>query len=603
MFAPVATTIFDAYDDSVAKLGRQPREGQRELVSQGTNLQPGDVRLFRAPTATGKSLAALMIAGFRWERDDTNRTVIATYTKLLQDQYARTSTDPELQTDLDQARLLFPGMRFAVLKGATNYLCRARAAKMSNRVGDEFSQLATGEGDPGEVKDAPRGTWKAKAEADKCADHTPDQCGFQAAKARARRAHCVITNHALVMVAASNANVLGKHSLLIVDEIHNLPRAADSFATKQIDMTELAIEADKEGEFQEAEVYRTAQKMINPGDQWNDRIPSVEELQRVAEIVGLRKAELLYKWMVSAVEHYQTGGKGDYMATVEKKMFRAADSKRVLKRSAIDIGRVTSRALRTELTLQKGEESEDFERAILLMSATTGTTTHPTYVAERCGTKAELVQVKSALDYPSQMQVSMLDLPSGWDFSQAVTQLCRETEGRTLVLCRSWKMVNDIDTHMFGQQLPFRVFKQDQEFSSNNGGVVRRFKDDETSVLIGTASFFEGIDIPGPALSQVIITQLPMLMTMDPLAAERKRRLGARFIPDSQIPHTALILEQMMGRLIRSTSDRGLVVVLDPKAQRGWEATSVRHAVDAFGSPMVSRRDALAWYREGAQHA
>lgn len=600
MSAPVVTQ-FQAYVDAVTTLGRQPRAGQQELVARGTELLPLETLLVRAPTATGKSLAALLIAGFRWERNDENRTVIATYTKLLQDQYARSSADPELMTDLDQARQLFPGMRFAVLKGANNYLCRIAAKKIT---GGPFTELAEGSGDPGEVKDHPgHMIWKAKADSSRCGRHQPDECGFAAAKLRARQADCVITNHALVMVNGQNPAVLGQHSLLIVDEIHNLPRAADSFATTETDLGELIADLNKDGQFQAAEMVAGVMRRLGKGDPWSDRIPTVEELTNIGKLGdNLGLVEPIVQWWQAAVAFYKNKRVAkDYTATVGKAGRWDRDGGRVIKRSAVNIAPITAQGLATELIIPGSDSRPEvlFERAVLMMSATTGTPTKPTYVADRCGVKAELLDVESALNYPEQMQVSMLDLPTGWSYAQAVARLCTESGGRTLVLCRSWKMVNEINEHLMRQDVPFRVFVQDQERSSNNGGVVSQFKADTTSVLVGTASFFEGIDIPGESLSQVIITQLPMLMTMSPLEEARKRAMGSRFITDAQIPHTALILEQMMGRLIRSTSDRGMVAVLDPNAQHGWGHTASRYAVEAFGSPIVSRLDALAWFKAG----
>src|SRR6478735_4634303 len=103
------------YAEAMAALGREIRPGQRQLVERGVTLQPGHHLLVKAPTATGKTLAALITAGLRHQAG-LGRTIIATYTRILQDQYA--------DKDLTDAATLFPDMRIAVLKGANNYLCR-----------------------------------------------------------------------------------------------------------------------------------------------------------------------------------------------------------------------------------------------------------------------------------------------------------------------------------------------------------------------------------------------------------------------------------------------------------------------------------------------
>lgn len=930
------------YDQAMAALGRDIRTGQRTLVEHGIALEPGHHLLVKAPTATGKTLAALMIAGFRHSRG-LGRTVIATFTRILQDQYA--------DKDLADAQRLFPSMPIAILKGANNYVCRERAAKIENL--SVRKDLRASVGDPGEVRHNPE-MWPAKADATECKEHNPSECGYAAAKARARGAHCVITNHTLVLLAADMPQILGPHSMLVMDECfvpsalidtptgprpvgdlqegdqvygfdettstvtlatveatmrkdaeviggfvtsnhpvrvvgdayrpvadltagdhglvltppttgnpdlpgvqrvvlgrgaeggpwsqvlqqimrgpvqdrdssleqghrvigsqslsrlhrgvhhpthghhpvlqpsvllgqrrpgvvteessssksstrssgstatapdlglesvhqtgdqsqgtchaprwrldesqwgqrdtdhctgtspygisrfrlgnraghtdqgmptpvtalplqggprtgighggrgsrrlftsdqvsegvgqeegpsldilgmdgsevqqprdrvryervrsdhsgdrqpvvniqtstgnyfvhgllvhncHNFPRAAESFASREIDLAELIKEAVQQGDRDLAEIISAAERCLEPGSATGNREPSGQELQALSQLPGIDRCREIFDWAMDAIaqkkhQHPQR------MSTVAQQLRKWPSDKRVLKSTWIDVSVVAARGLATELSftnLRTGDE-QTYERAVLMMSATTGTPAHPAYVAERCGLAKDvpLLSVESSLDYANQMRVSLLEVPMRWSTEDAVLQLVKETEGRTLVLCRSWKSVDMIQQRLYREtDFPYAVHVQSKQNPTDNGAIVGRFRADPSSVLIGTASLFEGIDVAGESLSQVVIVQLPILMTMDPLWAERERRAGKRWFPDHQIPSTALILEQMIGRLIRRTTDRGLVAILDPAARRTWGYQAATHALHSFGVRDVSRRNAKEWF-------
>ena len=98
--------------------------------------------------------------------------------------------------------------------------------------------------------------------------------------------------------------------------------------------------------------------------------------------------------------------------------------------------------------------------------------------------------------------------------------------------------------------------------------LLERFRDDETSVLFASMTFWQGVDIPGRSLELVILESLPFAVPDDPLIAaksERAERDGGNGFRDVQLPHAALLLKQGFGRLLRSESDRGVVAVLDAR--------------------------------------
>lgn len=590
MTAPAETAAM-TYAACIAQLGITPREGQQQLVERGVALQPGERLLVKAPTATGKSLAGLMIAGIRAQEnrqdDEAGRTVIATYTRLLQDQYA--------DKDFEAAQGLFPQVRFAVLKGATNYLCRRNAGKGRS---SEYISFGRQTGDPGELRKRPFLHSAAASPKCKGEKHTPEECGFMAARARALEADVIVTNHTLVLFDARMSNpeegtagLLGDHDLLIVDEIHNFSKASESFGSDEIDLDELRDEYRQEGEFEQADIVDAASRLLRQGDPLGDRLPDIGELQRLAQLPGLNQIERVWSWLENAVAYRKDRKTATSIPQVARHYKRWADSHRMIKSTLIDIAPVASMGLSTK----RGA------RGVLMMSATTGTPERPTYVADRCGIpQVELLAVSSALDYPAQMRASIINAPKSWALGQAVRVLCDETDGRTLVLCRSWRKVHEV-AEFLRHNGSHIVYAQDQLRPTNNGSMVASFKDDTRSVLVGTASFYEGIDVPGESLSQVVIVDLPELMTMDPVSKERRLRAGASWVSGHQTPATALLLEQQMGRLIRATTDRGLVAVIDPNAQYGWRLTATRQALAAFGVPELPRRAAVQWFKETNQ--
>jgi ATP-dependent DNA helicase DinG len=143
---------------------------------------------------------------------------------------------------------------------------------------------------------------------------------------------------------------------------------------------------------------------------------------------------------------------------------------------------------------------------------------------------------------------------------RAVRQLTGVTGGRAFVLCTSTR--NMLALHRACTDLPWQVLLQGE---SPKGKLIERFRQ-EPSVLFATASFWEGVDVPGEALSLVVIDRLPFAPPNDPLVAARLRAIevnGGDGFNELSVPAAALALRQGFGRLVRTAKDRGLVAVLD----------------------------------------
>jgi ATP-dependent DNA helicase DinG len=144
--------------------------------------------------------------------------------------------------------------------------------------------------------------------------------------------------------------------------------------------------------------------------------------------------------------------------------------------------------------------------------------------------------------------------------AEAVRALAAVTGGRAFVLCTSTRNMQAL--HRACRDLPYRILLQGER---PKGRLLELFRE-EPSVLFATQSFWEGVDVPGEALSLVVIDRLPFAPPGDPVVAAKLRALeadGRDGFSELQVPAAALALRQGFGRLVRTRSDRGLVAVLD----------------------------------------
>jgi ATP-dependent DNA helicase DinG len=155
--------------------------------------------------------------------------------------------------------------------------------------------------------------------------------------------------------------------------------------------------------------------------------------------------------------------------------------------------------------------------------------------------------------------------PTGDGFQAAAERelhaLIEASEGRALVLCTSWRAVESFAAAL--TDLPWELLVQGEDTPAR---LAARFRDEVASVLVATRTFFEGVDVPGQSLSLLVLDRLPFPRPDDPLLAERGRRIerrgGSKF-GEVWLPSAAVSLQQALGRLIRSESDRGVMAVLD----------------------------------------
>jgi ATP-dependent DNA helicase DinG len=191
----------------------------------------------------------------------------------------------------------------------------------------------------------------------------------------------------------------------------------------------------------------------------------------------------------------------------------------------------------------------------------------------------ERMVLDSPFPLEEQMKVWIVDMglrvtDEAYDRNVAavVEKLCEENGGSTLVLLSSMRLMKSVAEKLGKIPRPWPVLVQG-DLPRNE--LLRRFREEISSVLVGSVSFREGIDVPGDGLTQVIIDRIPFPHPGDPLLVTRRAMEGPSIFTEMILPLAKLLLKQAAGRLIRSRTDRGKVVILDGRVlgRRDWRIT------------------------------
>ncbi|MEX2627201.1 MAG: ATP-dependent DNA helicase [Ilumatobacteraceae bacterium] len=585
--------------------GSEDRPGQLrmvELVADAIHTKRHLV--VQAGTGTGKTLAYLVPAILAQVP-----TVVATATKALQDQLATKDLPflaERLATDLDVE------FDWAVLKGRNNYLCLQRLREvtapadgqlelepMAETVRVEVKRLAewsghTASGDQAELSWTPSdAAWRSvSVGSDECpgADRCPQgsACFAEAARHRASASDVVVVNTYLYgLDVGSGGAILPPHDLVVFDEAHVLEDVMSDTVGVQLApgrFTTLAatirrIVADDAIGSAVADLAGTLRGALAPhaGKRLDVPLPAgVDDalgearttLGRVAEVLSAietpvdeaaqrkLRAQVMNGRTIEALEVARSGREGT-VAFVSGR----PDAPR-LEIAPLDVGPTLAERVWSE-------------RTAVLTSATI-----PISLPTRVGLpadEADVADVGSPFDYAaSSMLYCAMHLPDprSPDFRAGVhdelTALITAAGGRTLALFTSWAAMDEAAAAV-RERVPHRLLTQRD---LPKPALVEAFAVDEATCLFATAGLFQGIDVPGPTLSLVVIDRLPFPRPDDPLLSARRETLGREAFGQIDLPRATMLLAQAAGRLIRSRTDRGVVAVMDPRlgtARYRWD--------------------------------
>src|SRR6202008_1685215 len=157
--------------------------------------------------------------------------------------------------------------------------------------------------------------------------------------------------------------------------------------------------------------------------------------------------------------------------------------------------------------------------------------------------------------------------------AEEVIKIIKATEGRAFVLSTSNAGMNEMFERV-ASQVDYPCFVQG---SASKGALLKKFRETPNAVLFATSSFWQGVDVRGEQLSCVIIDKLPFAVPTDPIVAARQRYIedcGGSSFYEYSVPQAIIALKQGLGRLIRSTTDRGVLAILDPRLRtKGYGRT------------------------------
>lgn len=211
------------------------------------------------------------------------------------------------------------------------------------------------------------------------------------------------------------------------------------------------------------------------------------------------------------------------------------------------------------------------KRAVILTSATLTTTGSFDYVRSRLqATDAEELALGSPFDYENAALLYFVNnIPEPRDYhghqralEDGLLNLCKATGGRVLVLFTSYAQLHRTADAITGPLAQEGIIVYEQGSGPSPNTLLESFRAAEQAVLLGTRAFWEGVDIPGPALSVLVIVKLPFDVPSDPIIAARSETFQNPF-HEYTLPEAILRFRQGFGRLIRSKSDLGMVVIMD----------------------------------------
>jgi len=614
---PDTPSVRDLLATAVAALGGEERSGQIEMAEAVAEAMTGGEHLLvQAGTGTGKSLAYLVPSLLHDER-----VVIATATLALQHQLVErdipalvAAVEGQL-TDLDAS--------FAVLKGRSNYACLHRVREgvpddqgtlvelPEGSMGSEVLKLRewveeeASSGGTGERDNAPRHTdrlWRqVSVNHREClgAATCPygQECFAERAKEKAARSQVVVTNHSLLAIdAIQGVPMIPDYDTVVIDEAHELVSRVTQAATDELTSGDVERAGRRSGrhlaDSHGSGTGSAADDLLDAGDGLAAAIAACAPGRIDAMPEDLRDALVLVRDAARAClsafpkdsdgdsDAARTQAKGlvqEVFVTAER---MAADRESDVLWLAEGRDRIPPRLCVAPLEVWGPMRDKLLsDKTVVFTSATLRLGGDFGPVATSFGLHAgdeehpwRGLDVGSPFDYGRQgiLYVARHLPPPGRDgMAQAtldeICDLVDAADGRTLGLFSS-RRAAEAAAEVVRERLPHLTTLAQGEAQLPE--LAKQFVADPHTCLFGTLSLWQGLDVPGDTCQLVIIDRIPFPRPDDPLMSARQRaadKAGGNGFMQVAATHAALLLAQGTGRLIRTTSDRGVVAVLDPR--------------------------------------
>lgn len=568
----------------------------QEVIENNTSL------IAEAGTGTGKTFAYLIPALL-----SEKKVIISTGTKNLQEQLFYRDLPLLLKT-------LKKPIKTALLKGRANYLCHHRiafnetSALFDDRaLADDFfyikenlPRFESGDiSEVGSISEEARVWPYVTSTTDNCLGNECTyykDCFLVKARKKAQSADLIVINHHLffadcLLKEEGFGDILPASKVVVFDEAHQLPDISSSFFGKRLSSFQLkylCLDIIREQQLSardDNELLDKAETLLNNQEDFR-HVLGDSGLRRpwhdVSQRAPLKSALICLKEGIVALKNALERCV-ERSPVFEKAYDRIIELEQVLD----DVTDSTqSNVVHWLETFKRGfslnttplSVAEEFKTVLLsdtsyvFTSATLSVNNKITHFADRLGLHdTKTLLFSSPFDFEQQALFYMprgLQSPGDKNYVKAmlgaIVPLIEAFQGKTFLLFTSHAALNDAAV-IVAKLTGYCVLKQG---SMTKSQLLEQFRESKKAVLLGTYSFWEGVDVKGPALSLVVIDKLPFESPACPILKARSvaiKRAGGEPFQDYQLPQAVIALKQGLGRLIRDVEDKGVMVVCDPR--------------------------------------
>ncbi len=621
--------VRSALDAAVSAIDGAARAGQIEMAEAVANaLADRHHLLVQAGTGTGKSLAYLVPSLVHGKRVLVATATLALQRQLVERDLPKVKKALEKELGREVSFAVYKGVgNYICLEkmnaGETNadaeLLVDISTLEKDARRLREWAEKPGVSGDRDDAPEVDRRVWLANSTsgrecvgAEEC--RFGSQCFAVNAKAKAQTADIVVTNHTLLAIEIVDSHpILPERDAIVLDEAHEFMDRTTQAVTEELTagrisraaaMTRKHMPGKLANAFEKAadqfagalDEYSTEYRLKSQEERRLDELPDslvapIRKVKEAAEaVVAAINADSEIIDPDTLAERARVKGAVNEIKTTTQKLLRMGQGSvlwfepnfSTLYLAPLDVSSVLRENLfkqtpviATSATLSVGKSFDAIARNLGLGANTEEEVDEESTPSGVDPANVQMLDVGSPFDFAAQ---GMLYLPRhlpepGRDGPSVealveLGELIDAAGGRTLALFSSWRGVEMADDHLRRvlAELPLKIITQKR--GDSVGSLVERFAEDPTSILLGTMSLWQGVDVPGPACTLVAIDRIPFPRPDDPVMSARSARAdesgGSGFMQVS-LPRAALLLAQGTGRLIRSVDDRGVVAILDSR--------------------------------------